>query len=585
MLKKLKVKAKLLVCFALVVLLTSVVGVVGVVGMTVIDNYSNYMYVDVAEPLPYLARIQETLQNARVHVREMVMSSLKNDMEGVEESFSTILGLVELQATQLDTYSESLEPGTDAARLFNEARDIYENQLIGTVVAIYEASKIQDVDEITRRMVVCRDLSNHILSNYDEILNLTVTHANNLSEQATSMSSLLFIVIVGVLAFAIASAMVLALYISGIISKPISLLSGFMRKAGSTGDILINPEEEKAMIRYGNDYDEIGRLIKDCGSFINHVVGIAGNLETTASGDLSIEIKTLSASDTMGISLQKMIYNLNAMFGEINTSSSLVSNGARQIANGSQSLAKGSTEQAATVEQLSASISDISQKTKDNAEMAGRAAELANAIKGNAERGSRQMDEMITAVNEINNASQSISKVIKTIDDIAFQTNILALNAAVEAARAGQHGKGFAVVAEEVRNLASKSADAAKETGALIQDSAQKAELGARIAGETASSLSEIVSGINESSQIVGDIAKSTSDQTVGITQINKGIDEVAQVVQQTSATAQQSAAASEEMSAQSTVLEELISQFRLKNDNADLQGLPAHRTYHAELT
>ena len=215
--------------------------------------------------------------------------------------------------------------------------------------------------------------------------------------------------------------------------------------------------------------------------------------------------------------------------------------------------------------------------------MAGRAAELANSIKGNAEKGSRQMDEMITAVNEINDAGQSISKVIKTIDDIAFQTNILALNAAVEAARAGQHGKGFAVVAEEVRNLASKSANAAKETGALIQDSAQKAELGARIAGETASSLSEIVSGINESSQIVGDIAKSTGDQTVGISHINKGIDEVAQVIQQTSATAQQSAAASQEMSAQSVVLEELIGQFKLKGDNSSRQGLPPHRSLQVD--
>ena len=577
MLKRLKVKAKLLVCFTLVVLLTGIVGIVGIVGMSLIDNYSDYMFVDVAEPLPYLARIQETLQNARVHVREMVMSSLVGDMDGVEASFSTILGLVELQTTQLDKYNESLEPGDDITRLFVEARDIYENQLIGTVVAIYEASKIQDFEEIDRRMVVCRDLSNHILANYDEILNLTVAHANELSEQATSMSSLLFIVIVCVLVFAVTSAMVLALYISGIISKPISLLSGFMRKAGSTGDIIASPEEEKAMMKYSNDYDEIGQLLTDCSSFINHVVGVAGDLETTASGDLSTEIRVLSESDTMAKSLQKMIYNLNTMFGDINSSSAQVSGGAKQIAEGSQTLAKGSTEQAATIEQLSASISEISQKTKDNAQMAGRAAELANSIKGNAEKGSRQMDEMITAVNEINTASQSISKVIKTIDDIAFQTNILALNAAVEAARAGQHGKGFAVVAEEVRNLASKSADAAKETGTLIQDSAQKAELGARIAGETSSSLSEIVNGINESSKIVGEIAKSTGDQTEGIAQINRGIDEVALVIQQNSATAQQSAAASEEMSAQSIVLEELIAQFKLKGDNASQLGLPSH--------
>ncbi|MCL2003829.1 MAG: methyl-accepting chemotaxis protein, partial [Oscillospiraceae bacterium] len=246
---------------------------------------------------------------------------------------------------------------------------------------------------------------------------------------------------------------------------------------------------------------------------------------------------------------------------------------------GSQSLAQGSTQQAAAVQELSSSISEIAVKTKENSEMANKAANLANNIKQSAEKGSHQMDEMMAAVKDINAASQSISKVIKAIDDIAFQTNILALNAAVEAARAGQHGKGFAVVAEEVRNLASKSSDAAKETGVLIQNSVEKAELGARIADETAASLTEIVSGINESSLIVGEIAKSSEEQSLGIAQINKGIDQVAQVVQQNSATAEESAAASEEMSGQANMLEDLIAQFKLKNDGQRRLGGAAKKT------
>jgi len=368
--------------------------------------------------------------------------------------------------------------------------------------------------------------------------------------------------ILGIMALFIIS---LALYISNLISKPLNLLSTFMKRAGTTGDIHLSRDDEETIYRYAHIKDEIGEAINGSAAFVGHVMNISKELESVAEGNLTTEAKPLSSADVMGLSLEKMIDNLNSVFTNIQESSSEVSSASKQVAEGAQYLAQGSTTQAASIEELSSSIDDIAERTKANAEIAEKTSKLSNIIKESAEKGSRQMDEMILAVKDINEASYSIGKIIKTIDDIAFQTNILALNAAVEAARAGQHGKGFAVVAEEVRNLASKSAEAARDTSDIIQNSIDKAEFGSRIAGETALSLKEIVTGINESSQLISEIAKGSEDQSVGIEQINVGIDQVAQVVQQNSATSEESAAASEEMSGQSDMLREMISQFKLR--------------------
>jgi len=300
-------------------------------------------------------------------------------------------------------------------------------------------------------------------------------------------------------------------------------------------------------------------------------------LECIAEGDLAVEVVPRGESDRIGNAIHNMLTKLNDMFSDINESTHQVTNGSMQIASGAQTLAQGSTEQSASVEDLSKAISDIAEKTKTNAQKAEKASELADTIRGNAEKGSHQMDEMISAVGKINQSSQNIGKVIKVIDDIAFQTNILALNAAVEAARAGQHGKGFAVVAEEVRNLASKSAEAARDTGSMIQDSIEKAELGSRIANNTAASLSDIVSGINESTQLISEITVLSEEQSLEIEQINSGIMQVSQVIQQNSATAEESAAAAEEMSSQASLLQEMVAHFKLSGGNTT-RNLPSHR-------
>ena len=573
--KNLKVSVKLISSFLIIAVLTAIVGVVGIYGMTQISQSFDEMYELQTVPMPELGKAIEMLQRQRSSMRELIVGAALEDFEMIENARKSADNYHELMKNAMDAYFLSIR-APDALKLFEEANNLYETEFRVGFNRIYEGAR-SDVDaaELYIIMREYTDATNQIVDNFDECMTLKIELAANAAKSASSMADMLLYIIIGVLIFAVAAAVAFALYISGLISKPLVVLARFMKKAGGTGDIALSEQEANQLNSLSLMKDEIGQAIAGSTAFINQVNYIARELEMIASGDLTTNVKLLSEADTMGKSLAQMVSNLNEMFGNIQTSTSQVSTGAKQVADGAQSLAQGSTEQASSIQELSSSITEIANKTKENAEIAGRTSILSETIKASALKGSTQMDDMITAVQEINDASQSISKIIKTIDDIAFQTNILALNAAVEAARAGQHGKGFAVVAEEVRNLASKSADAAKDTGDMIQNSMEKAELGSQIAGETATSLKEIVSGISESSEMIAEIAKASEEQSLGISQINTGIDQVAQVVQQNSATAEQSAAASEEMSSQSSILEELISQFKLKNESLPFQALP----------
>jgi methyl-accepting chemotaxis protein len=439
---------------------------------------------------------------------------------------------------------------------YSKQRDIYENAIVDPNIS--NETMVAQMDAVAQTV---KPLADGIAALVDFANNVTTQLATEAAATSRTTTVTMIIVLVAVTAISIG----LSLYISGLISKPLKLMMGYMRQAGETGDLKFRDDEWANFDRLSLIRDEIGQCMKDFTMMMRKLSYYGEAVNHVALQDLSNNVDTLGERDTFGNALRQMLGNFNAVFGEINMATVQVSQGSAQIADGAQSLAQGTTEQAATVQELSASMTDIASKTKNNAARAEHAAELAGTIKISAEKGSRQMAEMVSAVNEITLASQNINKVMKVIDDIAFQTNILALNAAVEAARAGQHGKGFAVVAEEVRNLAAKSGDAARETGDLIANSIAKAELGARIADETSESLSEIVAGIAESSQIASEIAVSSGEQSDGIMQVHNAIDQVAQVIQQNSATAEESAAASQQLSGQAAMLKELIARFKLK--------------------
>jgi methyl-accepting chemotaxis protein len=283
-------------------------------------------------------------------------------------------------------------------------------------------------------------------------------------------------------------------------------------------------------------------------------------------GDLTKRV-TVTSKDELGEvaqSFNEFVEKIERVVSDVKSGAVQIDAGGAQIASASQNMAQGASEQASNLEEISASLEQISGQTQQAAENARQANALAQESKQTADRGQREMAEMNDAVNAIKQSSGEISKIIKVIDEIAFQTNLLALNAAVEAARAGEAGKGFAVVAEEVRNLAQRSAEAAKSTSAMIEESVRRSENGVQIAARVGQSLEQITASTNKVSALVQEIAAAAGEQATGIGQINQGVTQLDQVTQQNAGNSEELASSAEELSSQVASLNDLVEQFKV---------------------
>lgn len=485
----------------------------------------------------------------------------------VEISLDSLTSMFEQASKNFNGYYMAVTPdGTiisdpsNKENNFNNISDVYDPQFAAAVSSNADFEKI----EINGKSYLVKSItSNGTGWNY-----ISVVDEYAVNEPVRNTGKFVYVS----MAIIFAAAVVFALMVSNSVAKPINaVVKSANEVANGDFDVKIDAKANGEIGLLIDSFRQIGKTLNTYKSYIYEISGI---LNQIADGNMNFKLE----SDYMGEfkkvkdSLLNISKTLTYTLSEIKRASEQITSGSDQVAAGAQALSQGATEQASSIQELSATIQDISSQIDNNAKAAQDANTLSNQTGAGVMEVNSDMRNLMESMQEISDKSNEIGNIIKTIDNIAFQTNILALNAAVEAARAGSAGKGFAVVADEVRNLAQKSAEAAKDTTMLINDTVQAVSKGTHIAQKTAASLNSVVEKTDSMKTLIESIAQASTHQAEGSNQIALGIEQISAVVQTNSATSEESAAASEELSSQAVMLNELVNKFKLSDsDTVDI--------------
>ncbi len=567
--KNLKIALKLTVGFGAILAMFLISVIVATFSVRSVTEDLDLFY---NRPFMNVSLAMQIDMNSEIAGKEMLRSCVDQDTTRTNEylaSAQTYLDkMVEDLATLKDNYTGNTSEIDAVSASVNRLSDSFQR------LAIMSRS-----NNITGAYQVYSDEISDELIEISNLIGVVREHASNVAADsynegmAAGRGTMVMLIIMGIAAIIVG--ILLALYITRSITSVISQIQNASQRM-SKGDFNapLTYESRDELGDLSNSMREmiqvLKQVIQDIGFITNEMAG--GNLTVRTN----VEDMYMGELRPILDGLRKMKLSLNDTMNGITTASEQVNAGADQVSSGAQGLAQGATQQASAVEELAATINEISNNintTADHAETAKT--ENLHANEG-MELCASHMNDLVSAMQVIEQKSSEVSKISKAIEDIAFQTNILALNAAVEAARAGSAGKGFAVVADEVRNLASKSAEAAKSTTSLIEETINAVNEGTRISGETQESLSQVVTDSRTVLDAVINISGALNQQSEAIKQITQGIDQISSVVQTNSATAEESAAASEELSGQAQMLKELVGVFNLDTDGHSIQPNPA---------